>query len=133
MSEIATTPGRAAGLQILLVAAVAGLVVALFNEVWTGNGIHGTAGAALVVISAALMVAAAGVLLFAGRIGPGLRATLIVLIALDILGTGLAAYLLEANWLIAAMAVALVGWIVELGTGRARGSLSGGVVQRGAQ
>lgn len=132
MSEIPATPVRATGLQILLAAAVAGLAVALFNFVWSGNGIHGSAGAALVVISTALMVAAACALLLAGLLGRKSRGTLNVLFALDILGTGVAAYFLEANWLIAAMAVALAGWIVDLVTGRVPRPSSGDLVQRGA-
>jgi hypothetical protein len=102
------------GLRGLLAGAIAGLVIATFNFFWTGNGIHGTAGALLVVVSSALMVAATCALMFFNRMGRGLRGTLIVLIALDILGTGLAAYFLEATWLIAAMAVALIGWIIHL-------------------
>ena len=31
----------------------------------------------------------------------------------DILGTGLAAYFLEAYWLLGAMAVALIGWFIR--------------------
>ena len=36
------------------------------------------------------------------------------LILLDIAGTGVASYMLEAWWLVGAMALALVGWIVHL-------------------
>jgi quinoprotein glucose dehydrogenase len=110
---------RKSGARILLVAAVVGLAVAIFNYLWQGNGIHGSAGALLVVISSALMVAAAAVLLFGDGIGRGLVGTLVVLIALDILGTGFAAYMLEADWLVVAMALALIGWIVRLVSPRA--------------
>ncbi len=135
MSKIPSTMMRP-GASILLAAAVAALAKALFNFFWSGNGIHGTAGALLVVISSALMAAAACALL-AGRIGPALRGTLLALIVLDIVGTALSAYFLEANWLIAAMVVALVGWIVVLASDRMPPQpLSGsgnGVIQRGAQ
>jgi hypothetical protein len=107
----------------LLIAAAAAVVVAIFYFFWPYNGIHGTPGAGLVVISSALMGAAAALLVFA-RLGRGLRGTLLVLISLDILGTGFAAYLLEADWLLAAMAVALFGWIVHLASGRSRGRTS---------
>jgi hypothetical protein len=72
----------------------------------------------LVVVSTALMVAAAAALVFAKDMGASLRGTLLVLIALDIIGTGLAAWLLEAYWLIAAMVLALIGWIIHLTSGR---------------
>jgi len=136
MSRIPATMMRP-GASILLAAALAALAKALFNYFWSGNGIHGTAGALLVVISSALMAAAACALLLAGRIGPALRGTLLALIVLDIVGTALSAYFLEANWLIAAMVVALVGWIVVLASDRMPPQpLSGsgnGAIQRGAQ
>jgi quinoprotein glucose dehydrogenase len=122
------------GARILLIAAAAALAIAIFNFFWPGNGIHGTAGAGLVVISSALMAASTAALIFAARMGRGLRGTLLVLIALDIVGTGLAAYLLEAGWLIAVMAVALVGWIVVLATDRPLRRPAGEpIAQRGAQ
>ncbi len=125
---------RKTGAQILLGAAAAGLAISIFNYFWTGNGIHGTGGALLVVISSLLLTAAAAALLFAGNMGPGLRGTLAVLTVLDIVGTGLAAYFLEATWLIAAMAVALIGWILRLVSGGSpHRSTGGGIVQRGAE
>ncbi len=114
MSEVLPAPQRNTGAYILATAAIAALAIAIFNFFWLGNGIHGTAGAGLVVISSALMAAAAAALVFATRMRRGRRGTLLVLIALDIVGTGLAAYLLEADWLLAAVAVALIGWIVVL-------------------
>jgi len=114
MSEVPPAPQRNTGAQILAIAAIAALAIAIFNFFWPDNGIHGTAGAGLVVISSALMAAAAAAQVFATRMRRGPRGTLLVLIALDIIGTGLATYLLEADWLLAAMAAALVGWIVVL-------------------
>jgi hypothetical protein len=124
---------RDLGARILLIAAVAGLAIALFNYFWHDNGIHGTPGALLVVVSSALMAAASCALLFAAM-ARGLRATLIVLIALDIIGTGIASYMLEADWLLAAMGVALIGWILHLVFDRAPPSTAGSpMVQRGAE
>ena len=57
-------PARGRADQFLLAASVAALAVALFNFFWSGNGIHSTGGALLVVISSALMAGAAGCLLF---------------------------------------------------------------------
>ena len=134
MSEVFPAPQRHIGAHILLIGAAAALVVAVFDFFSPGNGIHGTAGAGLVVISSALMVAAAAALAFAARMGRGLRGTLLVLIALDILGTGLAAYLLEADLLLGAMAVALVGWMAVLASGRQpRRSSDQPIAQPGAQ
>lgn len=88
------------------------LLVALFNYFEPGNGIHGTEGALLVVISTALLLIAAGVVW--KRWGPGwFRAVLEVLIFLDFLGTAAAAYLLEAWLLLALIAIAFVVWLAH--------------------
>ena len=127
MRDSLVAPERRTGVQILIVAAAASLALSVFNYLWADNGIHGSAGALLVVISSLLMVFAATALLVADEMSRSLRATLVVLILFDILGTGLAAYMLEAYWLIAAMAAALVGSIVRLASDRAPRS----VTQRG--
>jgi hypothetical protein len=119
MPQILATARRDAGAHILLIAAAAALAISVFDFFWTGNGIHGTAGAGLVVISSALMVAAAALIL-AARMSRPQRGLLVVLVALDIVGTAFAAYLLEADLLLAAMAAAAVGWIVHLASDRLR-------------
>ena len=102
------------GTWLIEAAAIAGLVISLANYFTPGNGLHGTPGALLVVISTVLMLLAAGALM----VWPGpprwRRGLLLVLIALDILGTGTAAYFLEAYWLIAAMVLALIGWLFQV-------------------
>jgi hypothetical protein len=134
VSEHPKARGRRAGIDILVIAAAAGLAIAIFNDVWSGNGIHGTAGALLVVISSALMLASASVLGFARQFSRGLRGILLVLIGLDVLGTGLAAYMLEATWLIGAMGVALIGWILHLVSDRALSPSQGSsMIQRGVE
>ena len=105
-------PSIAMGL--LAASGATGCAISLTNYVLPGSGIHGTAGALLVVISTLLMLLAAAALVSARAASPGLRGTLLVLITLDIVGTGLAAYMLEANWLVAAMGVALIGLILHL-------------------
>ena len=97
----------------LLAASIAvSLALAIFNYVWHGNGIHGTAGSLLVVISTALMLAAF-IATAAWPMARWLRNVLIVLIALDIVGTGFAAYMLEAYLVVAAMLVAAVGVVAS--------------------
>jgi hypothetical protein len=120
MPQILATARRDAGAHILLIAAAAALAISVFDFFWTGNGIHGTPGAGLVVISSALMVAAAAALILAARMSRPQRGLLVVLVALDIVGTAFAAYLLEADLLLAAMAAAAVGWIVHLASDRLR-------------
>ncbi len=80
---------RAMATPLLTLAATSGLVIAIFNCFWPNNGIHGSAGALLVMISSLLTLIAAAALAFADRMSRNLRSSLVLLILLDILGTGL--------------------------------------------
>jgi hypothetical protein len=95
------------------VAAVAlGFVASLVAYLTPGNGIDHTYGALLVVGSTLLMLAA-GLVIFATTWGPPvLRTVLVWLIALDIICTGFAAYMLEATVLLVLMIIAAVAWII---------------------
>ena len=90
---------------------------ALFNYFWTGNGIHGTEGALLVVVSTLLMAVAAW-LTRAHIVHGWLRTLLVALLVLDFIGTGLAAYLLEAWILLALDIAATVAWFATLAAPR---------------
>jgi len=90
---------------------------ALFNYFWTGNGIHGTEGALLVVVSTLLMAVAAW-LTGAHIVHGWLRTLLLALLVLDFIGTGLAAYLLEAWILLALDIAATVAWFATLAAPR---------------
>ena len=112
MSDYHRSPGL--GLWLLGTASILALALSIFNYFWTGNGIHGTPGALLVIVSSALMLIATSFLYVAPLIASWLRGTLMVLILLDIVGTAAAAYFLEADLLLAAIAVAFIGWIWRL-------------------
>ncbi len=105
--------GASYGIWILLSGALIGLAEAIFDYFYSGNGIHGTAGVVLVIVATALMVLAAGALTLWPAMSRWVRGVLLFLILLDIAGTGFAAYMLEAWWLVGAMALALVGWVVH--------------------
>lgn len=103
---------RAAGAWIVLAAAGLGLIVALAGYLLPGNGIDHTEGALLVVGSTALMLVA-GLAVFATSWAPPVvRTVLNWLIALDILCTAFAAYMLESSVLAVLMIVAFVAWLV---------------------
>jgi hypothetical protein len=90
---------------------------ALFEYFWTGNGIHGTEGALLVVISTLLMAVAAA--LIGMRVAHGWLSTVLsILLVLDFIGTGLAAYLLEAWILLGLDILAAVAWLASFATKR---------------
>jgi hypothetical protein len=99
------------GAWLLVTSAAAGLCLSLFAYFWPNTGIDGTPGALLVVVSTALLLAAA-LLMALYRAKPRwLHVVLGVSTLLDLIGTGLAAYFLEAYLLIAFMAIGLIGWL----------------------
>ncbi len=104
-----TDPGMSAVLGL----AVLALIDAVFNYLWTGNGIHGTEGALLVCIST-LLLAIAAALIAGHRIHGWVRTLFEVLIFLDFVGTALAAYLLEAWILVVLIGLAFIAWVVHL-------------------
>jgi quinoprotein glucose dehydrogenase len=105
------------GLWTLVIASLAALVLSAFNFFATGNGIHGTGGALLVLISSGMMVGAALAILDRRAMARWLYGTLMALIGLDIVGTAVAAYFLEAYWVDAAMLLAAVGFVMHLAVG----------------
>ncbi len=101
------------GYWLLLASAVAGLLVSLYDYLWT-LGIDHTAGVVLVIISTALLTGASAVITFYTTSPRWLRVTLEVLILLGLIGTGAAAYFLEAHVLLALMALGLIGWLATV-------------------
>jgi len=94
------------------VLSVLALIDSLFNYFSTGNGIHGTEGALLVIVSTLLMAVAIGFVL--NRWCPHwLHVLLEVLIVLEFIGTGAAAYLLEAWILLALVVLAFIAWLAH--------------------
>jgi quinoprotein glucose dehydrogenase len=104
---------------LLPLAALIGLVVAVFDYFYSGNGIHGTGGVLLVIGSTLVMLVLACALAYWPAMSRGGRGVLLFLLIVDIAGTALAAYLLLAWWLLAAMVLAFIGWLVDLAPDRA--------------
>jgi hypothetical protein len=88
--------------------------VAAFNAFDWGNGIAYTGGAYLVLGSSCLLFFGALVLAVAAGVPRWLRTLLVILLLLDLAGTSLAGYFLEATVLVALMAVGLLAWLVLL-------------------
>ena len=97
---------------VVLISALA-FADAVFNYFWTANGIHGTEGALLVVVSTALL-AGASWLVGAHVVSGWLRTLLMVLLVLDLIGTALAAYLLDAWILLGLDIVAAIAWLATV-------------------
>ena len=101
------------GAWLVAASAAGGLVAALIDYFWRGDGIAYTPGVLLVIASSVLLLAAS--LLLATRVlRSEFAVAFVVLAGLDILGTGFAAWMLEANWLLGMMTLAAVGWIINV-------------------
>jgi len=74
------------------------------------DGIDGSLGVAIVIASTALMLIASAAIAV-GLTRGWVKRVLAALILLDVIGTGFAAYMLEASVLIALMALALIVWL----------------------
>lgn len=100
------------GARVLAVAAAVGLAVSIIAYFDLGDGIDHTAGVVLVIVSTAILLLAALMLMF--RLPAWLCGLLFTGCVLDILGTGVAAWFLHAWLLLALMALALIGWLLAL-------------------
>jgi hypothetical protein len=99
---------RPGGAGLMLIAGLLGATAALYDYVTPATGIDHTGGVILVLVSCILMLLAAYAVLV---MKPGaLTSILVFLIFLDILGTGTAAWFLESGLVMAAMAIATVGF-----------------------
>jgi quinoprotein glucose dehydrogenase len=98
---------------LLVAGAAVGLIVAIVDY-FLNPGIDHTPGALLVIISTALVTLAGLVLALVVAMPRWPRVFLDVAILLGVLGTGFAAWLLEADILLALMAVSLIGWFLHI-------------------
>ena len=89
------------------------LLDSVFNYFSRGNGISGTEGALLVVVSTLLMLIAA-ILLARDMVRGWVRVTFEMLIVLDFIGTAAAAYFLNAWLLLALVALTAIAWLVQI-------------------
>lgn len=97
------------GIWLLFVAAVIAFVVSLY-DFFIAWGINHTIGTGIVLVSTAIMAVAALVILVWRAMPASLRVLLLIGLALDLIGTGVAAYFLAAWLLLALMIVAAIGW-----------------------
>lgn len=101
------------GARLIAAAAAIGFIICLIDYFTPHGTIAHQWGTLLVLVSTALMLGAACWIAF-GSMPRWLLVLFEVLIILDILGTAVCAYFLEAPILLVFMAVALVGWIWHL-------------------
>jgi len=121
LSDTLSTPNTSFlnGARLLALAAGVGFLICLVDDFTPHGTIAHQWGTLIVVVSTALMLGASLWIAF-WEMPRWLHSLFVVLIILDILGTGVCAYFLEAYVLLAFMVVALAGWIWHLAAGSPR-------------
>lgn len=122
--------GTAYGAWLLLAISIVSLILAAVATFNAGNGIAYTPGTYLVLISTALMLLGSLLLTLARGLPRWLGGLLTLLLLLDLLGTGFAAYLLQTEWLLGCMGAGLVAWLVHLVADPATGKRHRRMTQR---
>ncbi len=102
------------GAWMMVAGSAAGLVASIVYYFWRGNGIAHTDGVLVVIGSTAILLLAALVVVFDTRRHWFTSAFLNVGTCIDILGSGFAAWMLEANWLLGLMCLTALGWLVHV-------------------
>ena len=103
---------RARGGLWMLLASLFAVAVAVYDYNTGSTGIDHSGGVLLVLASCLLMILGALMVL---AFGSGVVAGIFMfLLLLDILGTGFAAYMLESELIMAAMAIAAIGWLIRV-------------------
>jgi len=123
MTNTSTSPaarGYLGGTALIALSLLA-FLDSVFNYFSRGNGISGTEGALLVVVSTLLMLIAA-ILLARDVMRGWVRTTFEFLIVLDFLGSAAAAYFLNAWLLLALVALAAIAWLARVFAAAARSS-----------
>ena len=107
------------GLLLLALAALAGTALSIFNY-FVDIGINHTDGVLVVIATTVIMWIVALIMARARSMWSWLGGIILVLLLIDILGTGIAGWFLESWVLMAFMAVALVGWAAHVAFGPRR-------------
>jgi hypothetical protein len=102
------------GAWLMLIGSAGSLIASLIYYFWRGDGIAYTVGAGIVIGASAVMLIATLVMAIAVRRPWGLSAFLNIGTCVGVLGTGFAAWMLEANWVLGLMCLVGLGWLIHV-------------------
>jgi hypothetical protein len=102
------------GAWLIILASLIVIAICVYDYYTPETGLIGTGGTILVAVAGLLMLLAALVMAKVPNRSCLLQGFLVVSIVLDIVGSSLAGYFLESPVIMAAEALALIGWLMNV-------------------
>jgi len=102
------------GAWLIIIASLIAMIICVYDYYTPETGLIGTGGVVLVAIAALLMFLASLTLALVPNRPGLLQGFLVVSIILDIIGSSVAGYFLESPVIMAAEALALIGWLMNV-------------------
>ena len=102
------------GAWLIVLASLIAIVICVYDYYSPATGLIGTGGVILVAGAAVLMLLASLVMALMPNRANWIQTFLVVSILLDIIGSSVAGYFLESPVIMAAEALALVGWLMDV-------------------
>jgi hypothetical protein len=102
------------GAWLIILASLIVIAICVYDYYTPETGLIGTGGTILVAVAGLLMLLAALVVAKVPNRSCLLQGFLVVSILLDIVGSSLAGYFLESPVIMAAEALALIGWLMNV-------------------
>jgi hypothetical protein len=102
------------GAWLIMLASLITIAICVYDYYTPDTGLIGTGGVITVAGAAALMLLASLALAMVPNRSCLLQGFLVVSILLDIIGSSVAGYFLESPVIMAAQAVALIGWLMNV-------------------
>lgn len=102
------------GAWLIILASVIAIAICIYDYYSPATGLIGAGGVILVAVAAVLMLLASLVMAMVPNRACWLQMFLVVSIILDIIGSSVAGYFLESPVIMAAEALALIGWLMNV-------------------
>lgn len=102
------------GAWLIILASLIVIAICVYDYYTPETGLIGTGGTILVAVAGLLMLLAALVMAWVPNRSGLLQGFLVVSILLDIIGSSVAGYFLESPVIMAAEALALIGWLMNV-------------------
>jgi hypothetical protein len=102
------------GAWLIILASLIVMAICVYDYYTPESGLVGTGGTILVAVAGLLMLLAALVMAWVPNRSGLLQGFLVVSILLDIIGSSVAGYFLESPVIMAAEALALIGWLMNV-------------------